>query len=113
MDDAAQRAEKTAERAADEAKEGAGEAREAAGDAFATFRTGFERLIDEASSGDAEAQEKLLDECRDALEKMRKDNDSRSEQMGALCQRIRDADEGNAWSEIREEYEQIKDGDSP
>lgn len=105
VDSAAQRADEAAERVKDEA----GEAREGAEDAFATFRTGFERLVDEASSGDAEAKEKLLDECRDSLEQLRKDNDPRAEKVGALCERIRNADDGNAWKEIREEYDQIKD----
>ena len=109
VDSAAERAEQAAERAAEEVKDEAGDAREAAEDAFATFRTGFERLVDEASSGDSEAQEELLDECRDSLEQMRKDDDPRAEQVGALCQHIRDADDSNAWEQIREEYEDLKD----
>ncbi|MEY2425252.1 MAG: hypothetical protein QOI61_824 [Actinomycetota bacterium] len=107
VDNAAQRAEDAAERVKDEA----GDAKEKAADALATFRTGFERLVDEASSGDSEAQEQLLDECRDTLEQLRKDNDPRAEQVGALCQQIRDADDGNAWKEIREEWDQIRNGD--
>ncbi len=108
LDAAAQDAENAAERVKDEA----GKAKEQAEDGLATFRTGFERLVDEASSGDAEAQEKLLDECRDSLEQLRQDNDPRAEQMGALCQKIRDADDGNAWTEIREEYDQITEADA-
>ena len=103
VDSAAQRAEDAAERVKDEAAE----AKEDAEDAFATFRTGYERLIDEASSGDNEAHEKLLDECRDTLEEMRQNDDPRAEQMGALCQQIRDADNGTAWEEIREEYDEL------
>ncbi|HVE93817.1 MAG TPA: hypothetical protein VNB24_02775 [Acidimicrobiales bacterium] len=109
-DDEVDQAARQADEAAERVKDGAGEAREEAEDALATFRTGFERLVDEASSGDAEAKEKLLDECRDSLEQLRKDNDPRAEQVGALCERIRNADDGNAWKEIREEYNQLKDG---
>lgn len=111
-DAAADRAEDAAAQAARAAKQKAGEAREAAGDAFATFRTGAERLVDEASSGDNEALEKLLDQCRDTLEQMRKDNDPRAERVGALCEKIRNADDGNAWKEIREEFKQIGDDDN-
>jgi hypothetical protein len=102
VDSAAQRAEEGAERVKDEAAEGAE-------DAFATFRTGFERLIDEASSGDSESKERLLDECRDSLERLRKDNDPRADRVGALCEKIRNTDDGNTWKEIREEYDQLKD----
>ena len=107
LDEAAERADDAAERVKDEA----GEAKERAEDALATFRTGFERLVDEASSGDDEAQEELLDECRDTLEELRQNNDPRAEQMGALCQKIRDADDGNAWQEIREEYDEFRNGE--
>ncbi len=104
VDNAADRAEDAAERVKDEAAD----AKERAEDAVATFRTGFERLVDEASSGDNEAQEELLDQCRDTLEDLRQADDPRAEQMGALCQKIRDADDGNAWTEIREEYDEIR-----
>lgn len=109
-DEVADNAAKTAERAGEEAKDAAGKARDGAEDAFATFRTGTERLVDEASSGDNEALEKLLDQCRDTLEEMRKNDDPRAERVGALCEKIRNADNGNAWQEIREEFEQIDDG---
>ena len=89
-------------------KDGAAEARKGAEDEFA-IRTGFERLVDEASSGDSESKERLLDECRDSLERLRKDNDPRAEQVGTLCEKIRNTDDDNAWKEIREEYDEIKD----
>ncbi|MDP1795173.1 MAG: hypothetical protein Q8K63_13640 [Acidimicrobiales bacterium] len=102
-DSAAQTADDAAERVEDEA----GELKEKAEDAFDSFRTGFERSIDEASSGDDEAKEKVLDECRDTLEDLRQNDDPRAEQVGALCQKIRDADDGNAWNEVREEFDEI------
>lgn len=107
VDEATDQAERAAERVADEA----GDARESAEDGLATLRTAFERLVDEASSGDDEAREKLLDDCRDNLEDLRQADDPRAERVGALCERIRSADDGNAWKEIKEEFAQI-DGEN-
>lgn len=95
------------EQVENEAGEAADEVQEEVGDAFATFRTGFERLVDKASTGDDEAQAELLEECRDALESLRQDDDPRADKVGELCDRIRDADDDGAWDEIREEIEAI------
>lgn len=98
------------EDATETAEEVAGDAAESAGDAWATFRTQFERLVDKASTGDSEAQEELLDRCRDSLQELRKDNDPKAERVGALCDKIRDADDGTAWDELRNEVKDINSG---
>lgn len=98
------------EDATETAEEVAGDAAETAGDAWASFRTQFERLVDKASTGDSEAQEELLDRCRDSLQELRKDNDPKAERVGALCDKIRDADDGTAWDELRNEVKDIDSG---
>lgn len=91
----------------DEVGDAADDVREETVDAWATFRTGFERLVDEASTGDDDAQTELLDECRDVLEELRQDDDPRADQVGELCDKIRDADDESAWDEVREEVDAI------
>lgn len=95
------------EQVENEIGDAAGDVREETLDAWATFRTGFERLVDKASTGDSEAQTELLDQCRDTLEVLRQDDDPRAEQVGELCDQIRDADGETAWDEVREEVESI------
>lgn len=91
----------------DRVEDAAGEAREEAQDAWASFRTGFERLVDEASTGDSAARDELLNQCRDTLEKLRKAEDPRADKVGELCDRIRDADDETKWNEIRQEIDEI------
>ena len=104
-DDAAE----TADRVEDTARDAAEDIGEAAEDAWASFRTGAERLVDEAATGDNEARDELLDECRDTLEEMRQDDDPEADRVGELCDDIRDADDETAWDEIRQEIEEIDD----
>lgn len=91
----------------DEVEDAVGDAREETEDAFASFRTGFERLVDKASTGDNEAQEELLNLCRDTLEDLRQADDSRSDEVGELCDEIRDADDQTAWDSIRQKIDDI------
>lgn len=98
------------EDASNTAEEVAGDAAETAGDAWASFRTQFERLVDKASTGDNEAQEELLDRCRDSLQELRKDNDPKADRVDALCNKIRDADDGTAWDELRNEVKELNSG---
>lgn len=99
--------EDTADRVEDTVEDAAEDVAEAADDAWATFRTGFERLVDEAVTGDSEAQEELLDECRDALEGLRKADDPTADEVGELCDHIRDADDETAWDELRAKFEEL------
>lgn len=90
-----------------EVEEAVDDAREETEDAFATFRTGFERLVDKASTGDNEAREELLNLCRDTLEDLRQADDPRSDEVGELCDEIRDADDQTAWDSIRQKIDDI------
>ncbi len=86
------------------------EAREAAEKAFAELRTQGERLVDEVQTRNApEVKEQLLDRCRDALERLRKAESDRADQVDSLCNRIRDADVENddRWREIKEELRRL------
>ncbi len=102
-DDAADRTADTVESAAEDTAD-TGE------DAWASLRTEFEELVDEAATGDSEAQEQLLEQCRETLEELRKADDPGAERVGQLCDNIRDADDETAWDELRQEVEEIDVG---
>lgn len=97
----------TSDRIEDTVQEGAEDLAKAADDAWASFRTNFERLVDEAATGDSEAQEELLDRCRDALQELREADDPDADRVGELCDQIRDADDETAWDELRAEFEEL------
>lgn len=99
--------EDTLDRVEENIRDGAEDVGDTADDAWATLRTGFERLVDEAATGDDEAQDELLEECRDALEDLRQADDADAERVGELCDRIRDADDETAWDELRSEFEDL------
>lgn len=94
----------------DTVAESAEDAREAAEKAFAELRTQGERLVDEVQTMNApEAKEQLLDRCRDALERLRRAESDRADQVDSLCNRIRDADVENddRWREIKDELSRL------
>jgi hypothetical protein len=82
---------------------------EAAGNAWASFRTNWERLIDQASTGDTEAQDELLGECRDLLQDLREDDDPAADGVQSFCDSIRDADDDADWDATRETFEQLQE----
>ena len=87
------------------------DAREEAENAFATLRTEGERLLDEFQTRNApEAKQKLLDQCRDVLERLRKANSDQAGRVDSLCNRIRETDPNNAsvWREVREEIAKLR-----
>ena len=88
------------------------DAREEAENAFATLRTEAERLLDEFQTRNApEAKQKLLEQCRDVLERLRKANSDQAGRVESLCNRIRDTDPSNAsvWREVREEIAKLRE----
>ena len=88
------------------------DAREEAENAFATLRTEGERLLDEFQTRNApEAKQKLLDQCRDALERLRKADSDQAGRVESLCDRIRDTDPANTsvWNEVREEITKLRE----
>lgn len=100
-------AEDTAEEVEDTAADVAEDVADAAEAAWIELRTDFERLVDEAATGDNGAQEELLDRCRDTLEELRSADDPATDRVGDLCDQIRDADDESAWDELRSEFEEI------
>ena len=73
------------------------------------MRTDGERLVDQVQTkNDEGAKKQLLDQCRDAEERLRKDNNTRVDQAKTLCDKIRDTDvkDANSWNDIRN---QVKD----
>ena len=87
------------------------DAREEAENAFATLRTEGERLLDEFQTRNApEAKQKLLEQCRDVLERLRKANSDQVGRVDSLCNRIRDTDPSNSsvWREVREEISKLR-----
>lgn len=100
----------TADRTADTVENVAEDASETAENAWASLRTEFEELVDEAATGDSEAQDQLLERCRETLEELRKADDPGAERVGQLCDNIRDADDQTAWDELRQDFEEIDAG---
>ena len=95
----------------DTVEDAAADAREEAENAFATLRTEGERLLDEFQTRNApEAKQKLLDQCRDVLERLRKANSDRVGRVESLCNRIRETDPSNAsvWREVRDEIAKLR-----
>ena len=86
-------------------------AREEAENAFASLRTEAEKLMDEFQTRNApQAKEKLLEECRKVLERLRKANSDQAGRVDALCNRVRDPDPSNAsvWREVRDEIAKLR-----
>lgn len=97
----------------DTIEQGTNEAREEAEQAFATLRTNGERLLDEIQTRNApELKERLLDECRDALERLRRADSDQADRVDALCERIRDTDPNNTavWREVKDELAKMREG---
>lgn len=86
------------------------DARQEAENAFASLRTEGERLLDEFQTRNApEAKQKLLEQCRDVLERLRKADSDQVGRVDSLCNRIRETDPTNAsvWREVREEIAKL------
>lgn len=87
------------------------DARDEAENAFASLRTEGERLMDEFQTRNApQAKEKLLEQCRKALEELRKADSDRAGQVDSLCNRIRETDPSDAsvWQEVRDEIAKLR-----
>lgn len=90
----------------DTVEQAGNEAREEAEQAFATLRTNAERILDEIQTRNApELKERLLDECRDALERLRRADSDRADRVEDLCDRIRDTDpsDSSVWRDVKDE----------
>lgn len=96
----------------DTVEEAGRDAREEAENAFASLRTDAERLLDEFQTRNApQAKEQLLEQCRDALERLRRAESQNVDRVEALCDRIRDTDPSNSsvWREIRDEINRLRE----
>ncbi len=95
----------------DTVEEATRDARQEAENAFATLRTEAERLVDQFQTRNApEAKQRLLDQCRDALERLREANSDQVGRVESLCNRIRDTDPSSAsvWREVRDEITKLR-----
>lgn len=111
--DGAQEAEDTARDVAESAKDRAQGAAESLEDGWATLRTEAEGLIDDISTRhDPEAKKQLLEKCRERLEDLRQADSDDVGRVESLCDRIRDTDvdAGEAWTEIKDEIDNIDVG---
>ncbi|MDQ4089738.1 MAG: hypothetical protein M3163_05490 [Actinomycetota bacterium] len=89
------------------------DARQETENAFATLRTEAERLVDEFQTRNApEAKQRLLEQCRDVLERLRRADSDQVGRVESLCSRIRDTDPTNAslWREVRDEITKLREG---
>jgi len=100
------------DRARDQAQQTQQEVTKEAKDAWATLRTDGERLIDEIQThNDQGAKDRLLNECRDALERMRQNDAANAERVDKFCDRVRETDPNSqsAWNEIKAEFRELND----
>jgi hypothetical protein len=98
------------DRARDEAQQTRQEVTEEAKDAWASLRTDGERLIDEIQTrNDPDAKQRLLNQCRDVLEQMRKNDAANADRVDQFCNRVRETDPNarSAWNEIKAEFEEL------
>ncbi|MFN8556323.1 MAG: hypothetical protein U0531_02875 [Dehalococcoidia bacterium] len=82
-----------------------------AGDAFAELRTNGERLVDRVqTSNDPAAKQQLLDTCRDALARLRREGSNAEKRVDNLCTSIRETDPNTpaAWDGIRQRMNEIR-----
>ncbi len=96
--------------AKEDVKDAAASAKQQAREAWASIRTDGERWVDRIQTrGDTGAKQELLNACRDALERLRKDNAGAADRVDRLCTRIRDTDVSNssAWNEIQSELNRL------
>ena len=102
--------EEEAARTDQQVRETSSEARQQAREAWASVRTDGERLIDQIQTrNDPEAKQDLLDDCRDALERLRKNDAAIADRVEKLCDRIRDTDvsAGSAWNDVKQQLRDI------
>jgi hypothetical protein len=98
------------DQARDQAQQTRQEVTKEAKDAWASLRTDGQRLIDEVQTrNDPGAKQRLLDECRDVLEEMRKNDAASADRVNKFCNRVRDTDPNadSAWNEIKAEFEEL------
>ena len=100
------------DRARDQAQQTQQDVSKEAKDAWASLRTDGERLIDEVQTrNDPAAKQRLLDQCRDVLERMRQNDNASADRVETFCNRVRDADPNaeGAWNQIKAEFEALDD----
>lgn len=98
------------DRARDQAQQTQQEVTKETKDAWASLRTDGERLIDEIQTrNDPDAKQRLLNQCRDVLERMRKSDSANADRVNQFCNRVRDTDPNaqSAWNEIKAEFERL------
>lgn len=109
-EDTEREARETATSLREEAEEATRDVREAAQDAWASLRTDGERLVDEVRTrDDPAAQQRLLEECRDTLERLRRAESPGAGRVDELCNRIRNTDvhDDSAWDDIKRELQRL------
>ncbi len=85
---------------------------QAAREAWTELRTDGERLIDNIQTNDdPAAKQRLLDECRDAEERLRRAGSGQADRVNEFCDRIRDADVGDdrVWDDLRRQLRDLTD----
>ena len=96
----------------DTVEEAGRDARQEAENAFASLRTDGERLLDEIQTRNApEAKERLLEQCREVLERLRQADSEHVDRVDALCNRIRETDPADAsvWREVKDEIANLRE----
>ncbi len=105
--------DEAADRTQDTAADVARDVRNSTENAFAELRTRAEEFIDGVQTrGAPEAKQRVLDQCRDTLEDLRKADSPDADRVDEICNQIRDTDVSNndAWQQIRNELNQLQPG---
>jgi hypothetical protein len=104
--------EATADRANESVRETTRNLSEDTREAWAELRVDTERLLDQAQTrNDPEAKERVLSQCRDLEEKLRKEDAPNADRVNEFCDKIRTADPNNssAWNEIKQRFTELND----
>jgi len=100
----------TADRANTTVKETAKKLTEDTRTAWAGLRVDTERLLDQAQTrNDPEAKQRVLTECRDVEERMRKEDAPNADRVNEFCDKVRTTDPNNtsAWDDLKKRFTEL------
>ena len=86
--------------------------RQEAREAWAGLRADGDQLVDRVQTrNDPNAKQELLDKCRDAQERLKKEDASGAGQVESFCNKVRDTDVNNnsAWNDIKNQLKDLNE----
>jgi hypothetical protein len=102
--------EATADRANETVKETTKNLTEDTRQAWASLRVDTERLLDQAQTrNDPDAKQRVLSQCRDLEEKLRKQDAPNADRVNEFCDKVRTTDPTNtsAWDDLKQRFNDL------